>query len=218
MDEVSKSGRTVIFVSHNLNAVIQLCTHSILLDKGRLIQMGETRSIINHYLKENTSESLTFDFRSDLIEDEFCQLLKVRFIDKNKCPLNHVAVDRAFGIEFSYRIKKQGYMPTANFLLSTALNEKCFQSLPSVYNSGFELGYYTAFCWIPENFLNDLTYKLTVALTSHNPTHIHCQTEIIFEVIDNLEAPTRGNYKGVMHGVIRPLLVWETEKRNHYES
>ena len=218
MDEVSKSGRTVLFVSHNLNAVIQLCPQSILLEKGRLVQMGETRSIINHYLQENTSESLTFDFKNDQIEDDFCQLLKLRFIDKNKHPLSNLAVDQAFGIEFSYRIKKQGYMPTANFLLSTALNEKVFQSLPSAYNSGFEVGYYTAFCWMPDNFLNDLTYKLTVALTSHNPTHIHCQTEIIFEVIDNLDAPTRGNYRGVMHGVIRPLLVWETEKSNPHES
>ncbi len=218
MDEVSKSGRTVLFVSHNLNAVIQLCPQSILLEKGRLVQMGETRSIINRYLKENTSESLTFDFKNDQIEDDFCQLLKLRFIDKNKHPLSHVAVDQAFGIEFSYRIKKQGYMPTANFLLSTALNERVFQSLPSAYNSGFEVEYYTAVCWMPDNFLNDLTYKLTVALTSHNPTHIHCQTEIIFEVIDNLDAPTRGNYRGVMHGVIRPLLVWETEKSKPHES
>src|SRR5665647_689043 len=49
MDEVSKSGRTVLFVSHDLSAVSTLTKKSIFLDKGKLIQFNSTPSVIQAY-------------------------------------------------------------------------------------------------------------------------------------------------------------------------
>jgi lipopolysaccharide transport system ATP-binding protein len=51
MDEVSQSGCTVFFVSHNLGAVRRLCTRAILLREGRLVEDGPTPDIISRYLK-----------------------------------------------------------------------------------------------------------------------------------------------------------------------
>lgn len=62
MDEVSKSGRTVLFVSHNLGAVQQLCTKSVLLNKGGLIAENKTEIVIEEYL--NLSQRLSNDFHS----------------------------------------------------------------------------------------------------------------------------------------------------------
>lgn len=51
MDDVSKKeGRTVLFVSHNMAAVRQLCTRGILLRNGELVFDGETESTINEYM------------------------------------------------------------------------------------------------------------------------------------------------------------------------
>jgi len=50
MDEVSKSGRTVLFVSHNLSQVQSLCRMGILLDKGKILHNGEMNTVIAHYL------------------------------------------------------------------------------------------------------------------------------------------------------------------------
>ena len=55
MEDVSRSGRTVLFVSHNLYALNQLCQKSIILNKGSLIQQGNTEAIISHYLQNNES-------------------------------------------------------------------------------------------------------------------------------------------------------------------
>ncbi|MBN8577354.1 MAG: ABC transporter ATP-binding protein [Cytophagales bacterium] len=49
MEDVSKSGKTILFVSHNLSAVAQLCTHSLLLDKGQILKQGQTNEIISAY-------------------------------------------------------------------------------------------------------------------------------------------------------------------------
>lgn len=49
MEDVSRSGKTILFVSHNLSAVSQLCSKSILLDKGQILKQGETSTIISAY-------------------------------------------------------------------------------------------------------------------------------------------------------------------------
>lgn len=55
MDDVSKQGRTVIFVSHNMNALQRLCPKSLLLNQGRLVAEGDTDVVITQYLSERTS-------------------------------------------------------------------------------------------------------------------------------------------------------------------
>ncbi len=50
MEEVAGSGRTVVFVSHNLAAVQQLTRTSVLLDHGQLVANGPTPGVIDHYL------------------------------------------------------------------------------------------------------------------------------------------------------------------------
>jgi len=53
MNEISKSGRTVIFVSHDMNAIEQLCNKGVILKKGILSEQGEIHELISHYLNEN---------------------------------------------------------------------------------------------------------------------------------------------------------------------
>ena len=53
MNEISKSGRTVIFVSHDMNAIEQLCNKAIILQKGIIKKQGETSQLISDYLNEN---------------------------------------------------------------------------------------------------------------------------------------------------------------------
>lgn len=50
MGEVTKSGRTVIFVSHQMGSVAQLCQRSVLLDKGALVMEGPSPEVIEHYI------------------------------------------------------------------------------------------------------------------------------------------------------------------------
>ncbi|MCB0171163.1 MAG: ATP-binding cassette domain-containing protein [Anaerolineae bacterium] len=55
MDDVSRQGRTIIFVSHNMNALQRLCPKSIWLKNGKLIEQGDTANIIERYLSANLS-------------------------------------------------------------------------------------------------------------------------------------------------------------------
>src|SRR5215216_6391460 len=56
MGDVANEGRTVLFVSHNMNAIQRLCPRSILLEKGRLVAQDDTASIVRNYLHESQPE------------------------------------------------------------------------------------------------------------------------------------------------------------------
>jgi lipopolysaccharide transport system ATP-binding protein len=56
MEDVSKSGRTILFVSHNMPAIRSLCTRALVLDKGNLVYNGDTQSAIDMYISLATPE------------------------------------------------------------------------------------------------------------------------------------------------------------------
>ena len=80
MQEISsKDGRTVLFVSHNMASIQNLCTKVLLMNNGGIEMMGETEEVINHYLKifRNEEASVELSDRKDrkgnskVVFDEF---------------------------------------------------------------------------------------------------------------------------------------------------
>lgn len=65
MSEIERSGRTILFVSHNMETMAKLCRTAIWLDQGRMRQTGPTRSTIDAYLASGTSPTITVEFERD---------------------------------------------------------------------------------------------------------------------------------------------------------
>jgi lipopolysaccharide transport system ATP-binding protein len=55
MSSVARSGRTVIFVSHNTTALLDLCDHGVLLENGRLTRMGSIDDVVAAYTEQNAN-------------------------------------------------------------------------------------------------------------------------------------------------------------------
>ena len=55
MREVVKNGTTVLFVSHNVKAVMELCSRAILLDHGKMSAIGATDAVVQRYLNDGHS-------------------------------------------------------------------------------------------------------------------------------------------------------------------
>jgi lipopolysaccharide transport system ATP-binding protein len=53
MGEVAMEGRTVLFVSHNMSSVLQMCTRAMLLKNGQVSQLGSVPDIVEQYVNEN---------------------------------------------------------------------------------------------------------------------------------------------------------------------
>jgi lipopolysaccharide transport system ATP-binding protein len=87
MGAVAKEGRTVLFVSHNMAAVLSLCDRAILLQSGALAYQGRTQDVIQQYLHSTTTAAQTpLDQRQDRTGDGSARivLLEVESLDSDK--------------------------------------------------------------------------------------------------------------------------------------
>lgn len=56
MEDVSKSGRTILFVSHNMGAITQLCEKAVLLKQGKVVLSSDTKSVLSHYINSENDQ------------------------------------------------------------------------------------------------------------------------------------------------------------------
>ena len=112
MQEASKGeGRTVLFVSHNMAAIRQLCTKCILLEKGSLKEIGQTERIVKNYLgniyESNRSDSNKAEYQYEKFDDEKdVELIKACVMDTTGLVRNHFSCDEPITIRFSYNVRK----------------------------------------------------------------------------------------------------------------
>jgi lipopolysaccharide transport system ATP-binding protein len=105
MEKVSKEGRTVIFVSHNMGAIRQLCSKGILLEKGKSTTFHDTESLINAYQNQiiKLGESNKVEIKDGLISFNNFQV--------NNNPLSQTPDVFSFDplkISFSFKSKETG--------------------------------------------------------------------------------------------------------------
>ncbi|MBI4032670.1 ABC transporter ATP-binding protein [Candidatus Berkelbacteria bacterium] len=81
MEEITRgTGRTILFVSHNMGAIEDLCSRCVLLDHGRIQRIGDTPDVVNEYLKETHVADLAD--RRDRQGTGSVRLTRIAFIDR----------------------------------------------------------------------------------------------------------------------------------------
>lgn len=212
MGEVSKGeGRTVLFVSHNMAAVNSLCNLAFQLKFGNLVAIDTPKKVIESYLTTEKQESYYNYLENDkYIGDASVRLRSIKVINPNFEPYESIFVTDKLGIQIEYEIKNDNLKPEPTLALKTRDDIIIIHCVGNFKQ--YEIGVYRVVYWIPENFLNDMDYVALIGITTSNPVTIHCEHEILFSVYDDVNAPTRGDYKDKMHGFIRPLLDRQCER------
>jgi lipopolysaccharide transport system ATP-binding protein len=82
MGEASKSGRTILFVSHNMGSLQNLCDSAILLENGMLTYAGTAHAVVDRYLSGGDSKSAQSNRVAFPENDRFAQLLEVQVEDE----------------------------------------------------------------------------------------------------------------------------------------
>lgn len=77
MHEVAKSGRTVIFVSHNMKTVREICDRCVVLENGKVVFDGDTEKAISRYLGLSSEMKSEYDFSEIDRRDNFSHELKI---------------------------------------------------------------------------------------------------------------------------------------------
>jgi lipopolysaccharide transport system ATP-binding protein len=213
MDEVSKSGRTLLFVSHQLSVVSSLCKSGLLLAGGKIAFNGTADDAIAYYMEhvEVVNSEITWDATAG---NDFIQPVKAVVYTNEGGSTQAVPIGQPFCIEFTYQVLAHGPCPRVNFHIFMATGEAAFVTVDHTVADSIQPGIYASKVYIPDNFLNEGIYKIGVAISTMNPVMVHFSDyeALRIEVIDDLNAVTRGGYTGKIKGAVRPLLQWNTQK------
>ena len=219
MQDVAHSGRTVLFVSHNMAAVQQLCQRAVLLQEGKIVSDGSISQVVDCYLnngRQSNSEVVYSDL--SLAPGDFrAKFASIRILDRDKVA-DHVDIEHPLLVEINYRV----LVPDVVLNLSIALydkNEVYVLASASIsdaewYQRPHPVGNFQSRCIIPGCFLNEGSYSIS-ALLVENGNHIIASAEraVTVEMVDF--GASRQGYHGTWNGVVRPHLMWHTNVADH---
>lgn len=130
MEDVSKSGRTILFVSHNMGAVQALCKNSIYLQQGQLKMQGSTTQIIQSYLNDQPRATNTIR-TADAVKQ--CAVLQVEKTAQNAQFTEvsvHIHATRSMACALDVRLSSIDLTPSGFGSLGTFNPEEKVQLQP----------------------------------------------------------------------------------------
>ena len=210
---ISDSGKTIIFVSHNLNSVRRLCKTAILLDKGRLLLKDNVDSVISEYISLNKKRlSSTHNFEENK-NSEPVEVISSKIISFDKNVKEIFPVTEKIGITFFFNVNKTQNNLYIKVQLYSSSNVHIFDSLDEKDSLFNKIGIFQRTVWIKKNLLNEDTYYLSLHLISppfENPiNHLIIDNINSFETIFHKNNnSSKGNFKHKRGGVIAPKLLW----------
>jgi len=221
MEDFGSAGRTVLFVSHNMQAVAQLCSRAILLEGGRLVREGPSGEIVAHYLQTSAGAGSSRTWSADEAPgDDLVRLRSVRIVDHDGETVDYVDVRRPVGVELGFTVLGSNGPPVVPKLKVTAGGRIVFNAMDidPRWHEPSPSGDYVATAWIPGNLLNEGLVGVDAAVCSIDSPklhhHVSVHEAVSFHVQDPAEGDSsRGNFTGQWRGIIRPLLEWTCERR-----
>lgn len=211
MESVTEAGRTVLFVSHNMVAVQNLCEKAIWLDHGRVHMKGDATEVVARYLASNQVLALdrSWDDPQTAPGVPELKLSEVHVRNQGGAHEGIVVASEPITISLSYRqfikaedefrcnmylINEQGVML---FIASSAMS---YQK----ENLGFAAGNYTFSFEIPRHILNSGVHIIKVSILRKGAVVWSSDKVLAFEVMDMLKREIQSYKK--LKGVIRPDL------------
>lgn len=167
-DAANSEGRTVLYVSHNMNTIRQLCQRCVVMDHGHIIFDGDTEDAIALYMENNSEMALSYDCtepRPYKDIDEKIRFERISFLDKMKSPTYQQGENIRLRID--YLAKKELHDFAFRVVIQTpdkvrigmAMTERRLHAAPGRHSMDVEF---------PIDWLAPGRYDLSIVTTSIN--------------------------------------------------
>jgi lipopolysaccharide transport system ATP-binding protein len=215
MGELGDGGRTVLFVSHNMVAVQNLCSRAVCLEGGRLIDDGPPHEVVPRYLNEAFSSAGTRVW-ADRDSAPGNELARIRSVCVRNCDGDG---RREFTLSDPVIIEVELWNLAEASVLGVSLHlfddhgtlvlNSLSDTEPKWGGRPLPVGLVRHTCTVPGNLLNDGVYSVTVLVYRNDSEHLFwLRDTVAFEVRDTGDGRGAGSWR--WPGVIRPPLVWTT--------
>lgn len=200
-DVSTKKGRTIIFVSHNMQAVNSLCSKAIWLQKGAVLANGEAKTVVNNYMSHLQRRLWQQHWNiQDAPGNESIKMLSVQLIPHLPDPLLPVDIRTPLTVKFRFYNSEKGINLMTGLHLFTVAGECIFDvcCAPSNYDEGIIEGE----CTVPGNFLNDGSYYFSIIFVRDSSQQLFYLEECLYFDVDDYRENM--NWYGKWMGSVRP--------------
>jgi lipopolysaccharide transport system ATP-binding protein len=221
MGQISREGRTIIFVSHSMAAITHLCSRALWLKAGRVAADGPSAEVVTAYLASGlVARSVWRNSELDRSTDTGLRLTGARVLSAEDEPTALIGFRSPFKIEIAYEVLRPLRDPSiiARVVDSIGTNLwTAYDTEPGRWSGGSvrEPGRYVSVCAVPPHLLAPGPYR--VDLGARTPEGILCEHDaaLTFEISEVGYAVPPG---ATPRGVIAPRLEWEVRRVGRVEG
>jgi lipopolysaccharide transport system ATP-binding protein len=211
MGEVAKDGKTIIFVSHSMGMIAELCSSAILLDKGGVVSAGSTPNVIASYLERAALGSDDGFIAVDKVNHDIF-VKKVQAINVQGMPTTTFLHNESIKIALSCVINRWVAGSVMGFYLVDQRGRKVFtnnnEKWPTTASDGELIGITVT---IPKSFLVPGQYFCTFAISVHHVRSIDvAQDALLINVID--AGTVFASYEGFDYGCVFADCHWDVNR------
>jgi len=218
MGDVAEQGRTVLFVSHNMSAILRLTQETLVLEKGRLVMRAPTAQAVDYYLSQGMSQQGERVWHPEEIPAEAAPFTP-RALRIRSAQGKEVATVRSvekFSIEVEYSLSQPVTGLRIGLYLLTTRGEQIFTSFDTDDPALFErhtsrpAGSYISRCVVPANFLNEGRFVIGLNASSYRIRRYFQDEQALTFTVDATGAPGM-QWPEPRQGMVRPQLDWQIE-------
>ena len=205
MKDVASAGRTVLFVSHNMEAIKNLCTRAVYLDQGKVVADGQPTEVIERYLRNQNFSDWKKEFTEDVAPgNEFVKLKSAHLSPKESTIVDRITVKNDIQVSFEFWTYVPNIYTNLSLHLFSGTGECVFNVLTQIPPPSLNAGLHNASCIIPADLLNTGIFYISVMVVQDTSKVLYNFEEILgFEVEEEREVM---NWHGRFPGLVRPKI------------
>jgi lipopolysaccharide transport system ATP-binding protein len=213
VEEGSRAGLTVLFVSHDMQAIKRLCDRVIWLHQGQIVREGNSAEVVEAY--EESVWALLRAGDRGRAASEHGAIVATRLLSSDGDEIGAARVGDELCVEVLARIEHGGSRARCALAFFVGDTVAFRTALPYEIDVS-AAGTYAFHVRVPPHLLADTAYRVKAGIQL---AHVGDQTDLVdehaltFRVYDTDEAQSaRGNYPRALDGVVRPKLEWSVER------
>lgn len=227
MQQSTQQGRTLLFVSHQLALLANVCDRCILLSKGQKIAEGPARETILTYMNElesgdESSGQIVWADPATAPASPSVRMNNIRVMSEGKVS-SAVDIDKDIQFVLNFTVLKAGgpfyirfnVLNSDGIVAFSAVNLAAANRTPDDWaGKMYPEGHYQTTCTVPANFMNDGVYTLGAFIVSGEAMLMELPKPNILSFTVRETGAMRGEFMGMWLGVVRPKLAWRTEQKS----
>jgi len=214
MGDVANSGRTILFVSHNMAAVRKLCSRAILLNHGLVEMDGNISEVVQHYLETDreTSSRIVWSIGQRPGNRSF-KINSITLKNVDGIISTSVEISKGGYVEIDFEVIEEKSQAIFALILHDAEGNNLFESFSNTeldyYGKPLSCGRYVISCRLQGNILGAGNFSVTIIGTSAQwSEYFRLEGVLSFTAID--DGVLGRDYYGTYLGALRPKLEWNT--------